>query len=244
LRALIFLLAVIVIYLFLRWLFRQPAGVRFQFTAVIVAVGLLLLAATGRLHWLAAFFAALLLFARRLLGLIGFLPLIQRVANQYKAARSAGGPTPGQHSNVESAFLRMSLNHETGEIVGEVLQGRFSGKQLAEMTLDELLELYEECRNVDEESAALLQAYLERAHGDDWREHVEAHRGGASQPPTDSSQMTRKEAFEILGLMPQATHEDIIEAHRRLMQKLHPDRGGSTYLAAKINQAKEVLLSH
>ncbi len=243
-RALIFLLAVIVIYLFLRWLFRQPPGTRFQFAAVVVAAGLIFLAATGRLHWLAAFFAALFLFALRLLGLIGFLPLIQRVANQYRTAHSVGGPTPGQHSNVESAFLRMSLNHDTGEIYGEVLEGRFRGRQLAEMTLDELLELYEECRNEDEESAVLLQAYLERAHGDDWREQVEAGRAGASQPPSDSSQMTRKEAFEILGLTPQATGDDIIKAHRRLMQKLHPDRGGSTYLAAKINQAKGVLLSH
>jgi len=243
LRALIFLLAAILIFLFLRWLFRQPASARFQIAAVVAAGGLILLAATGRLHWLAALFGALLPFARRLLGLIGYLPLIHRVANQYKAARSASRPSPGQHSNVESAFLRMSLNHDTGEMYGEVLQGRFSGRQLAEMTLDELFELYAECRNEDEESAALLQAYLERAHGDDWREHLEAGHAETSQPPSGSSRMTRTEAFEILGLAPEATREDIIEAHRRLMQKLHPDRGGSTYLAAKINQAKEVLLS-
>ena len=241
-RALIFVLAAIAIYLFLRWLFRQPTSTRFQFAAVVAAGGLILLAATGRLHWLAAFFGALLPFARRLVGLIGYIPLIHRMVNQYKAAHSASGPTPGQHSNVESAFLRMSLNHDTGEMYGEVLQGRFSGRQLAEMTLDELFELYGECHNADEESAALLQAYLERAHGDDWREHVEAGRAEASPPPSGSSRMTRTEAFEILGLTPEATQEDIIEAHRRLMQKIHPDRGGSTYLAAKINQAKEVLL--
>jgi len=67
-------------------------------------------------------------------------------------------------------------------------------------------------------------------------------RGGAAQPKRRSSTMSREEALKVLGLGPGASQDDIREAHRRLILQNHPDRGGSDYLASKINEAKDVLL--
>jgi DnaJ-domain-containing protein 1 len=106
------------------------------------------------------------------------------------------------------------------------------------MTADELALLHSECVQHDHDSAALLEAYLDRVHGTDWRTR---QRTSDTRAPSDS-RMTPDEAHEILGLKPGATREAIIQAHRRLMQRLHPDRGGSDYLAAKINRAKDTLI--
>ena len=104
------------------------------------------------------------------------------------------------------------------------------------------MDLLVECRAGDSQSAAVLEAYLDRVHGDDWREAYGQGAEQASSAPPSGGPMTREEAYAVLGLEPEATEEDIRTAHRRLMQKMHPDRGGSTYLAAKLNQAKDLLL--
>jgi DnaJ-domain-containing protein 1 len=129
----------------------------------------------------------------------------------------------------------MALDHDSGEMQGTVREGRFAGRALAELELEELLALLGECRAQDTQSAAVLEAYLDRHHGNAWRERngVARQAGGG---------MTVKEACEILGVDESADANEIISAHRRLMQKIHPDRGGSHYLATKINQAKDLLL--
>jgi hypothetical protein len=126
----------------------------------------------------------------------------------------------------------------------EVLLGQFKGQRLQNLNLEQLLLLLTECQH-DQDSRALLMAYLDRAHAD-WRDNVTAQERYEEQQQTQSPsgrvKMSKQEAYEILGLSADATEEDIIKAHRRLMQKLHPDQGGSTYLATRINLAKDVLL--
>ena len=133
----------------------------------------------------------------------------------------------------------MTLDHDSGNLAGEVLAGRFQGQRLDQLDLEDLLRLLDECA-ADEESVALLQAYLDRVHGDEWRQRAGAR--AQRQGPPRSGEMSREEALQILGLDAGAGETEITEAHRRLMQKLHPDRGGSAYLAARINLAKEILL--
>ncbi|MBL4867023.1 MAG: DnaJ domain-containing protein [Pseudomonadales bacterium] len=132
----------------------------------------------------------------------------------------------------------MNLDHDSGEMSGEVIAGEFAGKALNNMNLNQCLELHQYCAHSDQQSKELLEAYLERRFGEGWQDHQQS----TGQGETGSGNMSRTEAYEVLGLAPEATKEDIVAAHRKLMQKLHPDRGGSTYLATKLNQAKDSLL--
>ena len=239
-RLLLFLIVAVGLYFIGRWLFRQPPRVLWQTIAIAFALALLLLVVTGRAHWLTALFAALLPFLRAIFTLlVTNLPLLRRILAGARARKAAEQPKPGQASTVQSEYIRMTLDHDSGEINGEVLAGRFQGRTLDQLDLDELLELLRECGH-DEDSVAMLQAYLERVHGDTWRDRA----GSQEQRRADSSGdvMSREEALQVLGLEGDPSDAQIIEAHRRLMQKLHPDRGGSSYLAAKINQAKDTLL--
>jgi hypothetical protein len=98
--------------------------------------------------------------------------------------------------------------------------------------------LYGEC-NEDADSIHVLEAYLDRQHPG-WTEQVS--RSNKYQQTADDSVMTRDLAIEILGLSESTSKEEVVKAHRQLMQGLHPDRGGSDYLAKKINMAKDYLL--
>lgn len=145
----------------------------------------------------------------------------------------------GRASNIETEWLSMSLNHGTGDVDGEVQQGRFAGRRLSDMTVDEVLSLLRECQSDDPQSAQLLEAYLDRV-APGWR-GGEAGSDSAGAPGGQGP-MTREEALDVLGLAEGASADEVRAAHRRLMREHHPDRGGSTWLAARINQAKEVLL--
>jgi hypothetical protein len=154
-----------------------------------------------------------------------------------------GGPSGGQrNSEVATETLRMALDHRTGELEGEVLRGPFAGRTLDSLGLSELLDLLADCQREDPRSVALLETYLDRRQPD-WRAHLggeETPRDGAERGPGGT--MDEVTAWSILDLAPGASDPDIKAAHRRLMNKLHPDHGGSSYLAAQHNQAKDCLL--
>ncbi len=224
------------------WLRTGPAvsAARFRRALVVLAVLLLvLLAATGRLHWLLALVGALVAAAVRLLPLLHYAPLVQRLWRQARPrAERSGGSAGVERSTVESRFVRLWLDHATGEIDGEVLAGDFKGQRLSALPRDQLMRLYHDCRGVDPDSAALLQSYLDRVYGDTWQASSGSETGTRPGP----TPITADEARQILGLRPGASRAEVMAAHRRLIHKLHPDRGGSDYLAAKINAARAVLL--
>ncbi|MBX9591052.1 MAG: DnaJ domain-containing protein [Hyphomonadaceae bacterium] len=144
----------------------------------------------------------------------------------------------GQTSRVETEHLEVELDHDTGQIRGRVLKGFFAGRDLETLAPVEMAHLWQDCRFSDPQSAQILEAYLDRAHPT-WREDLARAEGESSGP---AGHMTRAQALDILGLSEGASDDDIRRAHRDFMLKLHPDRGGSTFLAAKINEAKDVLL--
>jgi DnaJ-domain-containing protein 1 len=200
--------------------------------------------------WIAAIAGVIgiLLLAMRLpfgvsMTLLAFaVPLLWRWQAQRRRARAASGPSGGQRSQVQTAYLRMELDHDSGTLDGLVLDGNLRGRRLGELPLDVLLELRAECALSDPESVPLLEAYLDRTHGAEWR-RGRAQAGPESAPTSPpSAAMTRAEALQILGLEDGADEAAIRAAYHRLMKKLHPDQGGSDYLAAKINQARDFLL--
>jgi hypothetical protein len=218
-------------FLAIRWFVKaEPAQVvkalRWALAVVAVVGGLFLIFA-GR-HVLLFFL------------LPALLPFLMRSRALWRRAKTAAGPSRGQISEVTTRFFRMVLDHDSGEMSGEILEGTFAGRQLVQLDEAELAALWRECRAADGQSAAVLEAYLDRALGEAWRKAAGAGPGGEAAGGFEGT--SREDAYEILGLEPGASDSDIREAHRRLMQKVHPDHGGSNYLAAKINRAKELLL--
>lgn len=154
------------------------------------------------------------------------------------------GPSTGSSSDVETPFLRMSLDHDTGTMTAIVRRGRFGGMRLEEMSRADIVALLRECRAEDADGARLVEAYLDRTHPD-WRDEFgggRAHGDAGGGRAAGTPDVSVDEAYAILGLAPGADAEAIKEAHHRLMKQLHPDHGGSDYLASKINRARDVLL--
>lgn len=146
--------------------------------------------------------------------------------------------TAGQSSRVATPLLAMELDHDTGAMDGDVLSGPLKGRKLSSLTPPELKSFHQLCASTPDQSRALFEAWLDRCRAgwrDAWGSPERAGSGGGGK-------MSRKEALAVLGLPDGAAADDIRSAHRRLMKDFHPDRGGSDYLAAKINEAKDVLL--
>jgi len=216
------LFAVIGLY----WLMTLPARQR---VAVVSTTGPVLVIITGSL---------LTLFRRGVIGIpLIFIGFSWWRRNRSKRPVSASG---GQKSTVRSVNLEMELDHDTGEMDGTILTGRLQGARLSSLSGEQLLSLHVDFRP-DPDSIALLESFLDRYHPD-WRDRVDADDFRNKQDPSGFDHMTRQEAYQILGLEPNASQDEIHQAWRRLMKGVHPDSGGSAFLAAKINAARDILL--
>ena len=171
-----------------------------------------------------------------LFGLAGVViaALIARAA-RHRPSGGFASPGSARRTEVHTAFLQAWIDHGSGDVGGTVLSGRFAGRTLDRLGDGDLLDLHAECAS-DADSLRILEAYLDRRLGSDWR--------NARRPPPRGSRsdMTREEALAVLGLAEGASADEIRAAHRRLIQRMHPDVGGSADLAARINRAKDVLL--
>lgn len=234
---LVLLLAVIaVFYILLKRVQGLPPHLRRAETTKIAiraaVVVVVILTMMGKMHWVGAALTGLLVIMRQSLPLLlRFFPLL----NQWRQQRAEA--SGGKSSTVSTRILAMYLNHESGTLSGDVLQGPFAQWRLDEMNRGQLEALRTYCASEDAESVELLDSYLEQRFPD-WET-------GADNTATEDAgggSMNRREALQILGINEDASRDDIVAAHRKLMQKLHPDRGGSDYLAAKINEAKDFLL--
>ena len=153
------------------------------------------------------------------------------------AFRNVGaGASPGRASTARSAMIEMRLDHDTGVMTGRVLAGAFAGRAVETLSRPELLSLRQELKRDDPDGVNLLEAYLDRRFAG-WRETDQGERERRGE-----GAMSRREALEVLGLAEGASAAEIVRAHRTLMKKFHPDHGGSTTLAARVNQAKDVLM--
>jgi hypothetical protein len=165
------------------------------------------------------------------LGLLGWMPF---GAAGFSARTKKSS---GKASRVRSAYFEMVLDHDSGTMEGRVIAGPHQGATLESLDVKTLAAML---NGIDEESRALLVAYLDR-RDPAWSEHAQGD-AASGRPAASSGKMSEQEAYQILGLESGAGAGDIARAHRSLMKKFHPDQGGSTYLAARINEAKEILL--
>lgn len=226
--------------LFARWYTRVDARTLLKVLRRIgiglLVVAVLALIVTGRFGLALGAAAFLLPWAVRALGTAG------AGSGPFSGAAGAG-PAGGGSSQIRTRFLHMRLDHVSGELDGEIVGGAHAGRRLSDMDEASLIALLSAYRGDDPQSAQLLEAYIDRIFSN-WRQHAAeqgeraSSRGGAAEPTA----MSKEDALRILGLEADASEAEIRAAYHRLISGLHPDRGGSDYLAAQVNRARDVLL--
>ena len=209
---------------------KQRSGyIKFLLGLMIALV--ILLTLTGRMHWVGAAITGAFVFLRQILPwVIRAMPFLNKLREQ---------ATQSGQSSIQTNHLSATLDHGSGSIDGEIIEGPHKGWLLSELSITQLEDLLAHYQAEDEESAELLEAYIDqrRQQADQNSEQQRTANRAASD------QSTRAEALAILGLDEGSTEDEVVAAHRSLIQKLHPDRGGNDFLAAKINQAKDILLN-
>lgn len=192
----------------------------------LIAVALLVVfIATGKLNWLiGALGSAGLLIWRNLFLLKKFAPLLFQLANKHA----------GFAPIIRTKFLKVQLSKEN--LQGEIIEGPLKGNQLAELSSEDIEKLSLYYKENDKESLLLLHAYIQHQNI-----NPNSRQQNSQYQEPSSLEPSKKEALEILGLDDSAGREEILKAHKKLLQRLHPDRGGSNYLAAKVNRAKDIL---
>ena len=217
------------------WARKQPKSLSTKIlaSAVTLLIALAILAASGRMHWIAAVGAAVVPFLRRSFSLLRYLPYLARLMSMSSTAHANANASGSQQTETSTQELRMRLDHESGDIDGEVLVGRHEGRALSDLSPMEIKELHLALKET--ESRRLLEAYADRYHPTILDPQAE-------DSPTVSPEMTHGRALKVLGLSTAATKDEIVAAHRRLIQRMHPDRGGSSFLAAELNAAKKFLM--
>jgi hypothetical protein len=209
---------------------KQRSGyIKFLLGLMIALVVVLTL--TGRMHWVGAAITGAFVFLRQILPwIIRALPFLNKLREQN---------TQSGESSIQTNHLSATLDHGSGHIDGEIIEGPHKGWLLSELSIMQLEDLLAHYQTEDGESAELLEAYIDqrRQQADQNSEQQRSANRAASD------QSARAEALAILGLDEGSTEDEVVAAHRSLIQKLHPDRGGNDFLAAKINQAKDILLN-
>ncbi len=226
--------AYIIYYLYLKNMKKPSKQQTIKMGIMLLGLFFILMAVSGRASIIFAAIGALLTGALRYSPLLmRHWPMLRNLYRKHINAGTAGANT----SKVRTSTLIMSLDHDSGHMDGEIVAGSFTGRHLSELNSDELKIFYRFCQSNDIQATQILEAYIQRERHDDWQDAPNSHTQNAAASPTGID-----EAWDILGLKPGADKQAIIDAHRRLMSRMHPDKGGSNYLAAKINEAKKVLL--
>jgi len=238
-------LAALLVFSLIRYGINSSPKQRRQL-AYIIAIGLaasvlLLLLLTGRIHFLAAVVAAAIPFAKKLPALLRYVPLFRYLKQQLGRPKHVDSDNA---STVVTSLLTMSLEPSSGKIDGEILLGEFKGALLTQLSLPQLFTLYQLATDQYADSVPVFDAFLKRHVGAEWRKKAAqfGYQFEELNVPADNSEMDVSQALQILGLAEGASKQEVLDAHRKLMQKLHPDRGGSNFLAAQVNRAKDVLL--
>ena len=216
---------------------RRQSRILFLIVAALLVIGILILLGRLPIGFILAPIGAAGAFVLRFLPtLLRLLPMWQ----MFRGVRASAKPqAKGQTSTIRTEYLVMELDHDTGDMDGLVLKGSFTEKQLSSLSFEQLMELYEDCQS-DSDSEQVLRAYIQR-NNPEWEEKYQE--GDNRKRLEDDTFLDHQLAIEILGLIDPIDKENVIKAHRLLMQKIHPDRGGSDYLAKKIKLAKDFLIN-